>query len=88
MIWANVTKFGQNFIAPPKFFGLVRLCMYVKDCHHHKTSISDRTNFFLPYYSSSRLQRCIKYSGVRLWNCIPENIKKLAKILLRLIKKS
>ena len=25
MIWANVTKFGQNFIAPPKFFGLVRL---------------------------------------------------------------
>ena len=20
MIWANVTKFGQNFIAPPKFF--------------------------------------------------------------------
>ena len=27
MIWANVTKFGQNFIAPPKFFGLVRLCL-------------------------------------------------------------
>ena len=26
MIWENVTKFGQNFIAPPKFFGLVRLC--------------------------------------------------------------
>ena len=26
-IWANVTKFGQNFIAPPKFFGLVRVCM-------------------------------------------------------------
>ena len=26
MIWANVTKFGQNFIAPRKFFGLVRLC--------------------------------------------------------------
>ena len=25
MIWASVTKFGQNFIAPPKFFGLVRL---------------------------------------------------------------
>ena len=25
MIWANVTKFGQNFIAPPKFFGLVRV---------------------------------------------------------------
>ena len=27
MIWANVTKFEQNFIAPPKFFGLVRLCL-------------------------------------------------------------
>ena len=26
MIWANVAKFGQNFIAPPKFFGLVELC--------------------------------------------------------------
>ena len=35
-------------------------------------------NFFLPYYSLSQLQRCVKYSGVRLWNCIPENIKKLA----------
>ena len=30
MIWANVTKFGQNFIAPPKFFGLVRLWLYVR----------------------------------------------------------
>ena len=26
MIWTNVTRFGQNFIAPTKFFGLVRLC--------------------------------------------------------------
>ena len=52
--------------------------MYLKDCHHHKTRISDLTNFFLPYCSSSRLQRCIKYSGVILWNCIPKNIKKLA----------
>ena len=27
MIWANVTKFGQKLHCPPKFFGLVRLCM-------------------------------------------------------------
>ena len=27
MIWANVTKFGYNFIAPPNFFGLLRLCV-------------------------------------------------------------
>ena len=26
MIWAIVKKFGQKFIAPPNFFGLVRLC--------------------------------------------------------------
>ena len=25
MIWANATRFGKNFSAPPKFFGLVRL---------------------------------------------------------------
>ena len=44
---------------------------------------------FFSHYSSSRLQRFIKYSGVKLWNCIPENIKKLShKILLWLIKKS
>ena len=30
MIWANATKFGQNFIAPPKFFGLVRLWPYLQ----------------------------------------------------------
>ena len=28
MIWENVTKFGQNFIAP-KIFWLLRLCMSV-----------------------------------------------------------
>ena len=31
MIWANVTKFGQNFIATPKFFGLVRVWQYMKN---------------------------------------------------------
>ena len=32
MIWANVTKFGQNFIAPPNFFGMVRLWILLLMC--------------------------------------------------------
>ena len=37
MIWANVTKFGQNFIAPPKFFGLVRLCIHYNSIYANVT---------------------------------------------------
>ena len=29
MIWANVIKFRQNFIASPNFFGLVRLWIII-----------------------------------------------------------
>ena len=74
----EIAKFMHHFHSKSLPFIFTDYFMYLKDCHNRKTRISNHTNFFLPYYSSSRLQRCIKYSGVRLWNCIPENIKKLA----------
>ena len=74
----EIVKFMHHFHTKSLPFIFTDYFMYLKDCHHHKTRISDRTNFFLPYYSLSRLQSCIKYSGVRQWNCILENINKLA----------
>ena len=74
----EIAKFMHHFQTKSLPFIFTDYFMYLKDCHHHKTRISNCTNFFLLYYLSSQLQCCIKYSGVRLWNCIPENIKKLA----------
>ena len=74
----EIAKFMYHFHTKSLPFIFTDYFMYLKDCHHHKTRIYEHTNFFLTYYSSSQLQRCVKYSGVRLWNCIPENITKLA----------
>ena len=32
----------------------------------------------IPHYRTNKLQRCIKYQGVRIWNCIPTNIRALS----------
>ena len=37
---------------------------------------SDCNNLnILRYRPTNKLQRCIKYQGVRIWNCIPTNIR-------------
>ena len=37
---------------------------------------SKSSNLYIPRYKSNRLQRSIKYQVVKVWNSIPENIKK------------
>ena len=36
----------------------------------------DKDNLYIPRYRSNRLQRCIKYQGVKIWNAIPPKIKR------------
>ena len=36
---------------------------------------SDCNNLNIPRYRTNKLQRCIKYQRVRIWNCIPKNIR-------------
>ena len=44
---------------------------------------SKSSNLYIPRYRSNRLQRSIKYQGVKVWNSIPESIKKLSKNLFK-----
>ena len=36
---------------------------------------SDCNNLNIPRYRTNKLQRCIQYQVVRIWNCIPTNIR-------------
>ena len=46
--------------------------------HHHSTQTSERNDYFLPHISASRLQRLIRFSGVKIWNSIPCKFKNLS----------
>ena len=46
--------------------------------HHHSTRTSERSNYFLPHFSTSRKQRSIRFSGVTIWNSIPCKFKNLS----------
>ena len=37
----------------------------------------DNLNLYIPRYQTNRLQRCIKYQGVKVWNSIPKELKSL-----------
>ena len=37
---------------------------------------AEQDNLYIPRYRNNRLQRCIKYQGVKIWNLIPKEIKK------------
>ena len=46
--------------------------------HCHSTQTSERNDYFLPHFSTSRLQRSIRFSEVKIWNSIPCKFKNLS----------
>ena len=46
--------------------------------HRHSTRTSEHNDYFLPHFSTSRLQRSIRFSGVKIWNSIPCKFKNLS----------
>ena len=42
----------------------------------------------IPFYKTSRLQRCIKYQGVKIWNKFPFKFKMLLTVFLNMNLKS
>ena len=46
--------------------------------HCHSTRTSERNDYFLPHFSASRLQRSIRFSGVKIWNSISCKFKNLS----------
>ena len=41
-----------------------------------RTSKIQPNMLYIPHYQTTRLQRCIKYQGVKIWNDIPSEIQK------------
>ena len=46
--------------------------------HCHSTRTSERNDYFLPHFSTSRLQHSIRFSGVKIWNSNPSKFKNLS----------
>ena len=47
--------------------------------HRYSTRTSERNDYyFLPHFSTSRLQHSIRFSGVKIWNSIPCKFKNLS----------
>ena len=55
---------------------------FTKSCKISKRqtrSHNNPNNLYTPCYRSNRLQRSIKYQGVKIWNAIPPEIQKLPR---------
>ena len=51
-------------------------------------SSSNPNNLYIPFYKSNRIQRSIKYQGVKVWNSIPVEIQNLPKSRFKIKLKS
>ena len=52
------------------------------------TRSSNPNNLYIPCYKTSRIQRSIKYQGVKVWNSIPVEIQNLPKSRFKIKLKS
>ena len=59
---------------PPKLFKLFTLTKNITSRATRATE-SSCNELYIPRYSTTRLQRCIKYQGVTIWNYIPSEIQ-------------
>ena len=62
---------------PPHFGNYFRK---INQVHNRSTRLSDKKLSYLPRYWSNRLQRSIKFRGVKVWNDIPFELKSYYKI--------
>ena len=51
------------------------LFLKVSQIHARLTRSTENNLLYLPRYRSNRLQKSIKYRGVKVWNEIPSNFK-------------
>ena len=61
---------------PSSFNNYFTLVSSIHSCHTRNTAKSNQ--YFLPQFSTSLLLRTIKFKGAKLWNDIPENLRKLS----------
>ena len=50
----------------------------LKNTHCHNTKSSSSNKYFLPFFSTNKAQTIINYIGVKIWNKIPNSLKKLS----------
>ena len=51
----------------------------LKKTHCHNTRSSSSNKYFLPFFfSTNKAQTIINYTGVKIWNKIPDSLKKLS----------
>ena len=57
-------------------------CIYFCKTAEHSSRVtrqsSDNPNLYIPRYRTNKLQRCIKYQGVKIRNSIPQKIRVLS----------
>ena len=56
--------------------------------NHTTRSSSNPNNLYIPCYKTNRIQRSIKYQGVKVWNSIPVEIQNLSKSRFKIKLKS
>ena len=61
---------------------LTNLFQNLDKIHNKGTRSISHGNYFLPQYTTTRLQRSIKYQGAKLWNTIPPEIRKSTSIAI------
>ena len=73
----EITKFMFNFnkkLTPTPYSNFFQK---INQVSNRSTRLSaEQDNLYIPRYRNNRLQGCIKYQGVKIWNLIPKEIKK------------
>ena len=67
----EVAKFMHQLSNKSLPISFEKYFVHATSIHHHSTQTSERKDYFLPQFATSRLQRSIRFSGVKIWNSIP-----------------
>ena len=74
----ETAKFMHQFLDKSLPASFEKYFTHTTFVHCHSTRTSERNDYFLPHFSTSRLQHSIRFSGVKIWNSIPCKFKNLS----------
>ena len=76
LVKLETSKLTFNFDRCKLPNSFTKLFKKVSQIHSRVTRSSDNNMLYLPRYRSNRLQRSLKYRGVKVWNDVPCNFLK------------
>jgi len=79
----NILPLHSQYILSLLFFVVKNIEKFISSSEVHSTNIRHRSDLYTPSTKLTKYQKAVYYSGIKIFNHLPQNIKNLSWIVIK-----